>query len=180
MTSFFDITSTLPWPNAIGKRTAVGPLVGAAESDAISELAKTTPLILVITATTAAAHNLASELPFFLNDDREILLVPDWETLPYDNFSPHEDIVSDRLKALSLLPTLESGVVIVSVTTLMHRLAPRHFIRRRCSQSKNGRDTERRAVREKFDPKRLSKCRHRFRTRRVRDPGLTVRCLSHG
>ena len=128
MTSFFDITSTLPWPNAIGKRTAVGPLVGAAESAAISELAKTTPLILVITATTAAAHNLASELPFFINDDREILLVPDWETLPYDNFSPHEDIVSDRLKALSLLPTLESGVVIVSVTTLMHRLAPRHFI----------------------------------------------------
>ena len=128
MTSFFDITSTLPWPNAIGKRTAVGPLVGAAESEAISELAKTTPLILVITATTAAAHNLASELPFFLSDDREILLVPDWETLPYDNFSPHEDIVSDRLKALSRLPTLKSGVVIVSVTTLMHRLAPRHFI----------------------------------------------------
>ena len=54
--------------------------------------------------------------------------MPDWETLPYDNFSPHEDIVSDRLKALSRLPTLESGVVIVSVTTLMHRLAPRHFI----------------------------------------------------
>ena len=128
MTSFFDITSTLPWPNAIGKRTAVGPLVGAAESEAISELARTTPLILVITATTAAAHNLASELPFFLSDDREILLVPDWETLPYDNFSPHEDIVSDRLKALSRLPTLKSGVVIVSVTTLMHRLAPRHFI----------------------------------------------------
>jgi len=128
MTSFFDITSTLPWPNAVGKRTAVGPLVGAAESEAISELTKTTPLILVITATTAAAHNLASELPFFLSENREILLVPDWETLPYDNFSPHEDILSNRLKALSRLPTLKSGVVIVSVTTLMHRLAPRHFI----------------------------------------------------
>ncbi len=128
MTSFFDITSTLPWPNAVGKRTAVGPLSGAAESEAIGELAKTTPLILVITDTTAAAHNLASELPFFLSEEREILLVPDWETLPYDNFSPHEDIVSDRLKALSRLPTLVSGVVIVSITTLMHRLAPRHFI----------------------------------------------------
>lgn len=128
MTSFFDITSTLPWPNAIGKRTAIGPLLGAAESEAVSELAKTTPLILVITATTAAAHNLASELPFFLSEHREILLVPDWETLPYDNFSPHEDIVSDRLKALSRLPTLETGIVIVSITTLMHRLAPRHFI----------------------------------------------------
>ena len=128
MTSFFDITSTLPWPNAVGKRTAVGPLSGAAESEAIGELAKTTPLILVITDTTAAAHNLASELPFFLSEEREILLAPDWETLPYDNFSPHEDIVSDRLKALSRLPTLVSGVVIVSITTLMHRLAPRHFI----------------------------------------------------
>lgn len=128
MTSFFDITSTLPWPNAVGKRTAVGPLSGAAESEAIGELAKTTPLILVITDTTAAAHNLASELPFFLSEEREILLVPDWETLPYDNFSPHEDIVSDRIKALSRLPTLVSGVVIVSITTLMHRLAPRHFI----------------------------------------------------
>ncbi len=128
MTSFFDITSTLPWPNAVGKRTAVGPLSGAAESEAIGELAKTTPLILVITDTTAAAHNLASELPLFLSEEREILLVPDWETLPYDNFSPHEDIVSDRLKALSRLPTLVSGVVIVSITTLMHRLAPRHFI----------------------------------------------------
>lgn len=102
--------------------------MGSAESEAISELAKTTPLILVITATTAAAHNLVSELPFFLSDDREILLMPDWETLPYDNFSPHEDIVSDRLKALSQLPTLTTAVVIVSVTTLMHRLAPRHFI----------------------------------------------------
>ena len=128
MTSFFDITSTLPWPNAIGKRTAIGPLLGAAESEAVSELAKTTPLILVITATTAAAHNLASELPFFLSEHREILLVPDWETLPYDNFSPHEDIVSDRLRALSRLPTLETGIVIASITTLMHRLAPRHFI----------------------------------------------------
>ena len=48
---------------------------------------------------------------------REIILLVDWETLPYDNFSPHEDIISDRLKAFSRLPSLTEGIVIVSITT---------------------------------------------------------------
>ena len=65
MTSFFDIQSTLPWPNAIGKRTAIGPVCGAAQSHFVAELAKTTPLILVITENTASAHTLAAELPFY-------------------------------------------------------------------------------------------------------------------
>ena len=91
MTSFFDIQSTLPWPNAIGKRTAIGPVCGAAQSHFVAELAKTTPLILVITENTASAHTLAAELPFFLDAAQEIILLQDWETLPYDNFSPHED-----------------------------------------------------------------------------------------
>ena len=59
---------------------------------------------------------------------REIILLQDWETLPYDNFSPHEDIISDRLKAFSRLPSLTEGIVIVSITTLMHRVPPRHFV----------------------------------------------------
>lgn len=128
MTTFFDIQATLPWPNATGKRTAIGPVVGAAQSHFVAELAKTTPLILVITENTAAAHTLAAELPFFLAENREIILLQDWETLPYDNFSPHEDIISDRLKAFSRLPSLSEGIVIVSITTLMHRIPPRHFI----------------------------------------------------
>lgn len=128
MTSFFDIQSTLPWPNAIGKRTAIGPVCGAAQSHFVAELAKTTPLILVITENTASAHTLAAELPFFMDAAQEIILLQDWETLPYDNFSPHEDIISDRLKAFSRLPSLTEGIVIVSITTLMHRVPPRHFV----------------------------------------------------
>ena len=128
MTSFFDIQSTLPWPNATGKRTAIGPVCGAAQSHFVAELAKTTPLILVITENTASAHTLAAELPFFLETGREIILLQDWETLPYDNFSPHEDIISDRLKTFSRLPSLTEGIVIVSITTLMHRVPPRHFV----------------------------------------------------
>lgn len=128
MTSFFDIQSTLPWPNAIGKRTAIGPVCGAAQSHFVAELAKTTQLILVITENTASAHTLAAELPFFMDAAQEIILLQDWETLPYDNFSPHEDIISDRLKAFSRLPSLTKGIVIVSITTLMHRVPPRHFV----------------------------------------------------
>ncbi len=128
MTSFFDIQSTLPWPNAVGKRTAIGPVCGAAQSHFVAELAKTTPLILVITENTASAHTLATELPFFMDTAKEVILLQDWETLPYDNFSPHEDIISDRLKAFSRLPSITEGIVIVSITTLMHRVPPRHFV----------------------------------------------------
>jgi transcription-repair coupling factor (superfamily II helicase) len=49
---------------------------------------------------------------------------PDWETLPYDQFSPHPDIVSQRLAALHAMPTLERGIVVVPVQTLLQRLAP--------------------------------------------------------
>ncbi|NUS39080.1 MAG: transcription-repair coupling factor [Lysobacter sp.] len=53
-----------------------------------------------------------------------IVHFPDWETLPYDQFSPHPDIVSQRLAALHRMPTLERGIVVVPVQTLLQRLAP--------------------------------------------------------
>ena len=58
-----------------------------------------------------------------------IVHFPDWETLPYDRFSPHPDIVSQRLAALHRMPTLERGIVVVPVQTLLQRLAPvRHVV----------------------------------------------------
>ena len=65
MTSFSNIVSSLPWPNEAGKRTSIGPVSGSTESQYLSELSKATPLMIVITGTTAAAHTLAAELPFF-------------------------------------------------------------------------------------------------------------------
>ena len=58
-----------------------------------------------------------------------VLPFPDWETLPYDQFSPHPDIVSQRLAALHRLPTLKRGIVVVPVQTLLQRAA------RRCATS---------------------------------------------
>src|SRR5690606_15100153 len=53
-----------------------------------------------------------------------VVPLPDWETLPYDQFSPHPDIISQRLAALHRLPTLARGIVVVPVQTLLQRLAP--------------------------------------------------------
>ncbi|MDB6163488.1 MAG: mfd, partial [Xanthomonadaceae bacterium] len=57
-----------------------------------------------------------------------IVHFPDWETLPYDRFSPHPDIVSQRLAALHTMPTLDRGVVVVPVQTLLQRLAPSRYV----------------------------------------------------
>ena len=85
-------------------------------------------MLLLITADTSSALALERELPFFLADDVEILAFPDWETLPYDNFSPHQDIISERLSTLHRLRRMTSGILVVPIPTLMHRLAPTDYI----------------------------------------------------
>ncbi len=117
-----------PWPAKPGSRTAVGPFFGSAEAHDIAELASPEHLTLVITADTSTALTLERELPFYLADAVEVLAFPDWETLPYDNFSPHQDIVSERLKTLYRLPTVRGGLLIVPLPTLMHRLPPSAYI----------------------------------------------------
>jgi len=82
--------------------------------------------LLAIAADNQAAHQLESDLHTLLGpeSDLPVLPFPDWETLPYDRFSPHPDIISQRLSALNRLPTLGRGVVVVPVQTLMQRLPP--------------------------------------------------------
>ena len=125
---FQSLINNVPWPEKVGTRSAIGPCPGASTALAIAELASQTGLLVVVTPTTAAALTLERELPLFFEKPLEILTLPDWETLPYDNFSPHQDIVSERLNALHRLPSMTSGVLIVPVTTLMHRTAPTHYI----------------------------------------------------
>ena len=91
---FTTLVENTPWPANPGSRTALGPFSGSAESRCIAELANEQRLLLVITADTSSALTLERELPFYLEQPTEILVFPDWETLPYDNFSPHQDIVS--------------------------------------------------------------------------------------
>ncbi len=85
--------------------------------------------ILLLTHDTPSAIRLEQELAS-LNQQQQlpICLFPDWETLPYDTFSPHQDIISQRLATLYQLSRMDKGIVIVPVTTLMQRLAPKQYL----------------------------------------------------
>ena len=85
-------------------------------------------LVVALARDTHAAHALEAEIAVFAGNDLEALQFPDWETLPYDLFSPHADIVSQRIAALYRLPSLQRGVLVVPVATLMQRLAPRAYV----------------------------------------------------
>ena len=125
---FSKLVETTPWPQQVASRTSLGPFSGCADAQCIAELATPGRLLVVITADTSSSLALERELPFFLDGRSEILVFPDWETLPYDNFSPHQDIISERLNTLYHLPSMSEGILIVPVPTLMHRLAPTQYI----------------------------------------------------
>ena len=85
--------------------------------------------VLAIARDNHAAHQLESDLRTLLGDATlPVLPFPDWETLPYDQFSPHPDIVSQRLAALHRLPALQRGIVVVPVQTLLQRLPPLRYV----------------------------------------------------
>ncbi|WIH03840.1 transcription-repair coupling factor [Xanthomonas translucens pv. graminis] len=86
--------------------------------------------LLVVARDNQSAHQIEADLHTLLAGDGSLPVVPfpDWETLPYDQFSPHPDIISQRLSALHRLPTLRQGIVVVPVQTLMQRVAPLRYI----------------------------------------------------
>ncbi len=114
-----------------GNKQQWGNLSGSARALAlISAAQQHSSLSLVVTPNTESARTLENELRFFRQDSNlSILHLPDWETLPYDNFSPHQDIISERLQTLYQLPQTQKGILVVPVSTLMHRLPPAAFLR---------------------------------------------------
>lgn len=103
-------------------------LHGSSGALAISRCADNHPgPLLVVCHNGAEAVQLEAELNFYA-PEQTIIHFGDWETLPYDNFSPHQDIISERLSALYRLPQLKKGIVICAISTLMHRLAPESFV----------------------------------------------------
>ncbi|MDR1057137.1 MAG: transcription-repair coupling factor [Coxiellaceae bacterium] len=97
---------------------------------AISSLVNTKPL-LIITPDFLTSLYLERELKFFPGKEGgniQILHFPGWETLPYDHFSPSEDVISTRLLVLYKLVFAKSLVVFISASTLMHQLPPKSYI----------------------------------------------------
>src|SRR4029079_16855908 len=106
-------------------------LHGSSSTLALANLATNSQKpLLIITPDSLTANRLHDELTFFYQPTTHspIIFFPDWETLPYDQFSPHQDIISSRLAALSQIPRLTNGIIITPIQTLMHRLTPRDFL----------------------------------------------------
>ena len=101
---------------------------GSSRALLVAETARShSGLLVAVTRDTQRAHALEDELRIFAGG-LPVLHFPDWETLPYDVFSPHPDIVSQRIATLFQLPGTQRGVLVVPIATLMQRIAPRSHI----------------------------------------------------
>ena len=116
-----------------------GGLHGCAAARAVASLLRDKRVaILLIAPDTARAARFESELRLFLGDGHDVALFPDWETLPYDYFSPHSDLSAARLALLARLPRLTAGVCIATCAAAMQRLAPTSFIQARAFTLRRG------------------------------------------
>jgi transcription-repair coupling factor (superfamily II helicase) len=112
------------------QRSTWGQLFGCAPALAIVNATQTEQnFSLVITPDASSANVLENELLFFAEGTGlEILHLADWETLPYDSISPHQDIISERLLTLYRLPQTSRGVLVVPITSLLQRLMPQSYL----------------------------------------------------
>ncbi len=119
-----------PLPGKEGERLLWGGLRGAARGLAIaSAAARRKGLVVVVTPDLQQARQIEQELAFFLaGEELPILRFPDWETLPYDVFSPLPELVSERLLTLQRLQRRRRGVLVLPVSTLQQRIVPPAFL----------------------------------------------------
>src|SRR5438045_7267800 len=116
---------------APGKRVALPRPPGSADALLLARFAEKerarAKVVAIFTAEPADAQRLADEIPFFAPALR-VAVFPDWETLPYDTFSPHEDLISERLATLWRIQQGEVDVVLLPASTSLVRLAPPSFL----------------------------------------------------
>jgi transcription-repair coupling factor (superfamily II helicase) len=116
-----------------GDDTAWGRLIGASGSLAAAELAQYLAAnsqrpLLILAEDPRHADQIEAEIRFFSNDTIPVEHFVEWETLPWDSFSPHQDIISQRLRVLAALPNMVGGVIIATVGILHQRLPPLDYV----------------------------------------------------
>ncbi len=121
----------LPPLPRVGERAQLPRLPGAATALGLARvtasLRDTGQTLIIVCANAQEVHQFAQEISWF-DPTLRVREFSDWETLPYDHFSPHPDLVSDRLQALYALANNVCDVVLVAATTATQRLSPRSFI----------------------------------------------------
>jgi transcription-repair coupling factor (superfamily II helicase) len=144
-TTFFQQLATLP----TGKKHIAPTLIGASDAWFIAQLAlanqaanqaaknKSKKLTVMITPNAVDIARLHSEIGFFA-PALSVKMFPDWETLPFDNFSPHQDLVSDRLEALYHVLAGDCDVLLLGAATALQRIAPADYVAGRTLFFKQG------------------------------------------
>ena len=132
-TAFFP----LDLPTEPNDHKILGNVLQGADALAISEIAEqNTGLTVVVTPDTRSALRLSRVLAELSRLD--VRLFPDWETLPYDTFSPHQEIISSRLSALFYLQQAKKGIFLLPIATLMQRLCPPQYLQHNVLLIKKG------------------------------------------
>jgi len=113
-------------PAKNGDTRVIGNLSGSAKAFALCQLMERHGnTLLCIVNTPSELEALISDLEAYSQQRNwDILSFPDWETLPFDNFSPHEDIISERLRVLSLLSDKPKAIILTTAANTVHRLPP--------------------------------------------------------
>ena len=115
----------------------LGNVLPGADALAISEIAEQNQnLTVVVTQDTRSAVRLSRVLSEL--SSQNVCLFPDWETLPYDTFSPHQEIISSRLSALFHLQNAKKGIFLLPISTLMQRLCPPQYLQHNVLLIKKG------------------------------------------
>ncbi|MDA0679382.1 MAG: transcription-repair coupling factor [Proteobacteria bacterium] len=123
---------------------SIGRLVGASASLSAVELATAhNGPLLMIASNPRHADQLEAEIRWFAGAEFPVQHFVEWETLPYDSFSPHQDIVSQRLTVLASLENFRRGIVIVSGPSLLQRLPPVDYVAARTLELKQGQTLDR-------------------------------------
>jgi len=137
-------------PAKAGDQRQLGQLTGAACAVESAEiLARHGGPVMLIAPDMQNALRLQDEIRQFT--DEPVMTLADWETLPFDSFSPHQEIISSRLSTLYNLPTLTKGVLILPVNTLMQRVCPHSFLHGHALVMRKGQHLSRDALRAQLE-----------------------------
>lgn len=112
-----------------GHRSRISALNLSSAALYISQLQQQHPFCVVLANDSQKANQLQQQIAFFsAGQQTPILTFPEWETLPYDQFSPHQDLVSERLKTLYRLPNSEQGILVIPASLLAQKLIPQQYL----------------------------------------------------
>jgi len=141
----------LEWP-AAGRKASLPACAGSGDAWLIAQLARhpgRRGALAVVTAQAIDATRLQEEIGFF-DPALRCAVLPDWETLPYDAFSPHQDLVSERLATLYDLQRGAVDLLLIPASTAVHRLVPREFLASRTFFFEKGQHLDEAGLREQL------------------------------